>query len=161
MKIILCFIPILTAWTVEYWQQPKPDAKVPEDVQARFKAQDFDKKYDFSFHLQPSYLRADFTGDGKPDTAILVKDKKTGKIGIALCNSGSVAVFILGAGKDFGNGGDDFDWMDHWSVTPKAKLRPGIAPLIKGDALFVEKTESASALIYWTGAKYIWRQQGD
>jgi hypothetical protein len=34
-------------------------------------------------------------------------------------------------------------------------------PLLCGDALLVEKTEAASALIYWNGKRYVWSQQGD
>jgi hypothetical protein len=34
-------------------------------------------------------------------------------------------------------------------------------PTLKGDALMVIKTESASALIYWNGRGYSWYQQGD
>jgi len=63
-----------------------------------------------------------------------------------------------------GNGGDNFDWMDIWKVVPKsaaAKSLGRAATALKGDALHVEKSESASALIYWNGAKYVWRQQGD
>jgi hypothetical protein len=34
-------------------------------------------------------------------------------------------------------------------------------PVLRGDALYVEKTESASAIIYWDGSTYRWYQQGD
>ena len=142
--------------------QPAPQESGPqEEIVKLFHAQGLDQKYLLASHLKPSSLRGDFTGDGKPDTAILVKERKTGKTGIALCNSGSNAVFVIGAGKDFGNGGDDFGWMDGWALKAKTKLHGKIAALSKGDALFVEKQESASALIYWNGSKYVWRQQGD
>lgn len=42
------------------------------------------KKYDLSFRIKPSYLKGDFNGDGKMDTAVLVKEHSTGKIGIAI-----------------------------------------------------------------------------
>jgi len=32
---------------------------------------------------------------------------------------------------------------------------------LKGSALYVEKSEAASAIIYWTGKEYKWYQQGD
>jgi hypothetical protein len=35
------------------------------------------------------------------------------------------------------------------------------APKLHGDALFVSKNETASALIYWNGKRYVWLQQGD
>lgn len=92
---------------------------------------------------------------------MLIKERATGKIGVAFCNSGSNTVFFVGAGTDFGNGGDNFDWMDSWSLKPKDRLSSKIASQSKGDALLVEKQESASALIFWTGKKYVWQQQGD
>ena len=138
---------------------------IPQSAAAAFKKSGFDRQYDFSSHIKPGYLEGDFDGDGKPDSAILVKNKSSGKIGIAISHSSTNKVLLIGAGTEFGNGGDNFDWMDIWSVTAKAtaakKLGKTAAALLKGDALHVEKSESASALIYWNGRKYVWRQQGD
>jgi hypothetical protein len=139
--------------------------KVPESVARVFKSTALGKLYDFSFHLRPSYLAGDFDGDRKPDIAILVKQKKSGKLGIAVLHSSTNMILVIGAGTEVGNGGDNFDWMDVWNVIPKAsaarKVGRAATALLKGDALHVEKSESASALIYWNGKKYVWRQQGD
>ena len=74
-------------------------------------------------------------------------------------------VTILGAGIGIGNGGDDFEWMDSWQVYSKTRAAhassESSAPHLRGDALMVEKTEAASALIYWNGKRYVWSQQGD
>jgi hypothetical protein len=35
------------------------------------------------------------------------------------------------------------------------------APTLRGDALWVEKSESASALVYWSGDRFEWYQLGD
>ena len=68
---------------------------------------------------------------------------------------------ILGAG----NGGDDFEWMDSWQVYSKTRAARAAGessvPHLRGDALLVEKSEAASALIYWNGKRYVWSQQGD
>lgn len=142
-------------------QAPGQQSETQGKAERLFLARGLDARYSLASHLKPPFFEADFTGDGKPDIAILIKERATGKIGVAICNSGSNAVFILGAGKDFGNGGDNFDWMDSWSLQPKAKLPAKIANMGKCDTLLVEKKESASALICWNGKRYVWRQQGD
>ena len=139
--------------------------RVPGPATRVFKATGLERDYEFSSHVKPSYLTGDFDGDGKPDVAVLVKQKSSGKIGIAVSHSSTNKVLFIGAGTEMGNGGDNFDWMDTWNVTPKATAAKTVgkatAPLLKGDALHVEKSESASALIFWNGRRYVWRQQGD
>jgi hypothetical protein len=123
------------------------------------------KKYDLSFRIKPSYLEGDFNGDGRMDVAVLVKERSSGKIGIAIVPGTTEKVTILGAGIGIGNGGDDFEWMDSWQVYSKTRgaHAPGEKSVLhlRGDALLVEKSEAASALIYWNGKKYVWSQQGD
>ncbi len=83
--------------------------------------------------INPFFQRGDFDGDGLADLAILVRQKATGKIGILfLHRKGGRA--LLGAGRAFGNGGDDFAWMDLWSVEDRGPGRgnpggsgPGVA----------------------------------
>jgi hypothetical protein len=70
------------------------------------------KKYELSSRIDPSFIEGDFNGDGKLDTAVLVKERSTGKIGIAIVHGATGKVVILGAGVGIGNGGDDFEWMD-------------------------------------------------
>jgi hypothetical protein len=72
---------------------------------------------------------------------------------------------IVGAGIGIGNGGDDFEWIDSWQVYSKTRISPAegesSVPDLRGDALLVEKSEAASALIYWNGKRYVWSQRGD
>ena len=118
---------------------------------------------ELSGSLNPFYQRGDFDGDGKADLAILVRDKATGKIGIlVLHRAGKPA--LLGAGHAFGNGGDDFAWIDQWAVddggaSPRRRSAQstGDAP----DALWVAKEGAASALIRHRNHRYVWQQQGD
>jgi hypothetical protein len=123
------------------------------------------KGYDVSFNLTPSYLEGDFNGDGNIDVAVLVKQRATGKLGIAIVHGGMGKVTILGAGIATGNGGDDFEWMDSWQVYSKARAAHAAGETsvlrLRGDAILVSKTEAASALIYWNGNKHVWLQQGD
>lgn len=138
---------------------------VPYWVKKTFQKKGIINNYDYYFELNPMYLRGDFNGDDAPDIAIMVKQKLSNKLGIIVIHFGSNDTFILGAGQKIGNGGDDFKWMTNWSVMRKATVDKGAdekpPPRLKGEALFVEKAESASAIIYWDGEEYAWYQQGD
>ncbi len=146
---------------------PSPEGirDVPEAIKKALTNGSVGKKYDLSFRINPSYLEADFNGDEKMDTAVLVKERSTGKRGIAIVNGTTGNVTILGAGIGIGNGGDDFEWMDSWQIYSKKRAAHGSGetnvPHLRGDALLVEKSEAASALIYWNGRRYVWSQQGD
>lgn len=143
----------------------EPISDVPDAVKKALTNGSAGKKYDLSFQIKPSYLEGDFNGDGKADVAVLVKERSTGKSGIAIVHGTAGKVSILGAGIRIGNGGDDFEWMDSWKIYPKTRAAHAAdetsVPRLRGDALLVEKSEAASALIYWNGKKYVWSQQGD
>lgn len=147
-----------------------PDAatqlyNVPETIERAISKGPLAKDYEVSFHLNPFYLRGDFNGDGEIDVAVLVKQRSTGKLGIAIIHGGTSKVAILGAGVGIGNGGEDFEWMDYWQVYPKGRVDRGTGepsvPRLHGDALLVGKSEAASGLIHWDGKRYVWFQQGD
>jgi len=144
---------------------PKSTRDTPEAVQRALTKESLGKKYDLSANINPAYLEGDFNGDGKIDVAALIKQRSSGKIGIAIVSGGTGRVTVLGAGVAVGNGGDDFEWMDTWEVYSKERARhaageTGVTTL-RGDALLVSKSEAASALIYWKGNRYVWLQQGD
>ena len=97
--------------------------------------------------------------------AALIKQRSSGKIGIAIVSGATGRMTILGAGIAIGNGGEDFEWMDSWQVFSRTRAAHAEGethvPQLRGDALLVEKSEAASALIYWNGKRYVWTQQGD
>jgi hypothetical protein len=135
---------------------------IPEFIDRAITNGSLAKNYDVSFHMNPFYLRGDFNGDGKIDVAVLVKQRSTGKVGIAIINGASDKITILGAGTAIGNGGDNFEWMDSWEIYSKDRTANGTSvPKLRGDALLVSKSEAASALIYWNGKRYVWLQQAD
>jgi hypothetical protein len=138
---------------------------IPELVQKAVTNGPLAKGYDVSFHLTPSYLEGDFNADGNIDVAVLVKQRATRKLGIAIVHGGMGKATILGAGIATGNGGDDFEWMDSCQVYSKARAAHAAGETsvlrLRGDAILVSKTEAASALIYWNGNRYVWLQQGD
>jgi len=108
-------------------------------------------RYELVQKLEPSFYVGDFNGDGKSDVALLIEEKTTAKLGIAIVEGGERKIKIVGAGKSFGNGGDDFSWMDVWSIRHSGKV----------DRLYVAKSEAAGAVIYWDRSKYEWQQEGD
>jgi hypothetical protein len=148
---------------------PAPDVAthphdIPEVINGAIANGFLAKEYELSFHMNPFCLRGDFNGDGKADIAVLVKQRSTGKLGIAIINSATDKVTVVGAGNAIGNGDDDFEWMDSWQVYSKGRAAQegqGSVPHLRGDALLVSKSEAASALVYWNGKRYAWFQQGD
>jgi hypothetical protein len=140
-------------------------ASLPPDALAALRDHPASARCALRADINPYFVQGDFNGDDQLDTAVLIRETATGKDGIAVVH-GSGDVHLLGAGRDIGNGGDDFDWLDAWYVFAEGTVQEGLGeedspPELLGDALMVIKTESASALIYWTGKDYAWYQQGD
>jgi hypothetical protein len=139
--------------------------EIPEAVARAIANSSLAKNYNLSFRVNPFFLRGDFNGDGKIDVAVLVKQRSSGKLGIAIVHGATDKVTILGAGVGIGNGGDDFEWMDSWRIYSKDNVAREAGevsvPHLQGDALLVGKSEAASALIYWNNKRYVWFQQGD
>ena len=158
-------IPAFSAGQLKY--DRGVDQNLPAIVLDRFESEKFLKSYDLCDKINPFYLRGDFDGDGIPDYAILVRSRTTKQVGIAIVRSGTKKIELLGAGGVNLQDGSvkDFAWMDVWLVERKHKLEPNdwdkpVGQMV-GEGIDVEKSESASALIYWNGKRYRWFQTGD
>lgn len=111
----------------------------------------------FRRYIEPAVIDGDFDGDGVKDQAFLVQESLAKKRGVAVAfgskdgKGGRVA--LLGSSVPFGNGGDDFSWMDHWEKKKRGKR----------DALLLEKKDSAGGLAWWDASKkaFDWEQAGD
>ena len=138
---------------------------LPDWVEAAIARAGLDRTLAVEARLNPFILRGDFDGDGRTDAAVLVADKASGKKGIAIVHRATSRVFVVGAGRANSNGGDDFSWMDAWTVFDKGPVRRGATraapPVLKGDGLLVAKSEAADAVLWWDGTAYRWYQQGD
>ena len=137
------------------------DAGVPDSIWRIAAAAGLDSIYAISLTLQsPPYLEGDFDGDGVSDAAVLIEQRATGKLGVAVVRRGTRRVTILAAGAG-GAGPDDLSGIDRWDVFRKGTTynltiadRPSIQ--LGGDALWIGRQDSLSAFYVWTGANYIW-----
>ena len=143
----------------------------------RFKNNELDKKYEFNSFLKSSYLQADFNGDLNQDIAVFVVEKATKKKGVLIFHGKSNNYFILGAGKEFGNGSDNFNWADKWKVYKKKIANETQFDKKTGDiigskeiklvrpAILIEDIEDgatiAGGIIYWNNKEYTWIHQGE
>jgi len=156
--VALSSVPALAA------AQPLPlEDQLPAWAAKPWAAASAANNVEISGAVNPFYQRGDFDGDGKADLAILVRDKATGKIGILMLHRAGKPV-LLGAGRSFGNGGDDFAWIDQWSIDDggsNSRRGGGSSASEPADALWVAKEGAASALIRYRNHRYVWRQQGD
>lgn len=138
------------------------EAQLPGWAQEKWRTLAKARMLTISNRINPFVWRGDFDGDGRPDIALLVKHASSGKEGIAILSRANVSNYVLGAGTPFGNGGDDFAWIDFWNVEDRgALLRSQGAVRLRADGLFVAKEGSGSALIYIENGKAKWQQQGD
>jgi len=160
---IFLFTPFVALSQSDY-DQLVQEMNVPNAIVKAFHESSIDTLLAFSFHLNPFYLRGDFDADGKVDYAIMIKHRNTDKRGIAICLSSNKNVFIIGAGKHFGNG-DDFIWVDIWMVAEKlsgykTNWEDKSLNMI-GEGIMVEKSMSSSGMIYWNGKEFNWYQLTD
>jgi len=61
--------------------------------------------YELVQKMEPSFFTGDFMEMGDQMLPLLIKERTTGKVGIAILESGKNQFKILGAGRSFGNGG--------------------------------------------------------
>jgi len=162
--LLFCIVPCGSISVHAQVTGASPVENSPREVEKAFEKDPLSKTHEFSFHLNPYYLHGDFDGDGKLDTAILVKEKLSGKLGILIFHSGTRKFFLLGAGVNNWqiwtneNGGDNFADVNFWFVVRKGPVRRGDfaerPPKLRGDALIVGRMGVADFLIYWDGHSY-------
>jgi hypothetical protein len=177
-RTLLCLLLTVVAGSLAQNQNNDEQANwsLPPAVSRKFQAEKFLARYDVSNKLNPFYLRGDFDGDGIPDYAVLVVNRATKVVGIAIIRSRAKRIEVLGAGgvklrvaaTEDGSPSyllDEFGWLDSWHVERKQRLRftgmdkPVTAMIAEG--LVVEKAEAAAGLIYWDGKQYRWLQMSD
>lgn len=166
---------VLLLFSIVSFSQRK--ISVPQSLSASFKQLGLDKKYSISGLLQPTTLKGDFNGDGVEDFAVSILENKSAKEGLLILHGNSKVYYVLGAGKSFASGGDNFDWADKWALYTKSTATETTFDKKSGDilaskkikltrtGLLIEDYEDGAALaggiVYWDGKKYIWIHQGE
>lgn len=157
LTYLLLFLPALASGQLALKDRLPPWAR------ERWTAVSVELSLDLSGRINPFVQRGDFDGDGEADLALLVQQNANRKAGILILQRNG-RQSLLGTARAFGNGGDDFEWMDFWSVEDQADVKKsgqGRAIKLHRDSLLVGKQESASAIIYWKDGSFHWRQRGD
>jgi hypothetical protein len=108
-----------------------------------------------------------------PDYAVLVVNRSTKTLGIAIVRSKAKHVDIVGAGgaklhvAALPDGSpaywlDAFNGCDTWYVASKESLKPTKwdqpVTQMAGEGIVIGKAEAFSGLIYWDGKQYRWLQ---
>ena len=123
-------------------------------------------EYELAAWINPFYLQADFNGDDQLDTAIWLWESASRKGGLLIHHGGTEEHYVIAAGNEFRDRGDDFSRFNGWYVFPQGSVpesshADGAPPELLGDALHLEVLEAGSGIVYWTGTEYSWYQQGD
>jgi len=162
-RTVAALATVLELWlaTVAIAQQNTvSEYNVPHEVGRCMKS--LGAEYEISGKINPFYLRGDFDGDSRPDHAVLIR--RNNQQGVMICRVGSAKPIVLGAGTEFSQMKDLR--FDAWQVHPRGRrvergVGEGKPPVLLGDAILMEWEESASALVYWNGKRFVWYQQGD
>jgi len=122
--------------------------------------------------IEPQYLMADFSGDGFKDVAIFVERIDDHKKGILFIFQQSENTYLIGAGNNFGPGGDDYYWADSWEVfedrvtyemtfKDNGDIDGTKTVKLERDAISIREDEGSGGLIYFDGTNFKWIQHGD
>ncbi|WP_428328938.1 hypothetical protein [Mucilaginibacter sp.] len=152
---------------------------LPAWITTAFRSNKLDSKFELKENLKPAYLKADFNGDGVNDIAVMVKDKKSGKLGILLMLGNNKRYEVFGAGNKLGKAGfdatDDLKWVQGWEIYNKpiayeTKFDNGdiigsTKRKLTNKAINIWSVEDgeplAGELITWNGKEYTWIHQGE
>jgi len=151
-------------------------ASLPEPFAGFFKNKGLEAKYSLSPSLQPGWLKADLNGDGVPDVAAMVVEKRSRKKGVLVLHGKTGEYFVFGAGTMVAKM-DDLSWTDRWSLYTKKTAYETLFDQRSGDikgsrkillahpGVLIEHLEdgvmAAGGILYWAGKGYRWIHQGD
>ncbi len=170
MKLLLLLFLISANLDAQDLPRAFTDNKsIPRWVKQEFVKRRMYRDYSITFQMSPSYARGDFNGDGRRDCAFLIQEKSSLKFGIAIFHTKAPqlmhiqTVFVVGAGKAVPDLGNDIKWANFWRTYPRDEAsgeieRSILVPVLKADAIHIEKRGKKRGLLYWTGRKYVWHK---
>ncbi len=170
MKLLLLFLFVSINLNAQDLPKLFTENKgIPRWVKQEFVKRHMYRDYSVTFQMSPLYIRGDFNGDGRRDYAFLIQEKSSLKFGIAIFHTKAPqlmhiqTVFVLGAGKALPDLGDDIKWANFWRTYPKNEAsgeedRRVLVPVLRGDAIHIEKRGKKRGLLYWDGRKYVWHK---
>jgi hypothetical protein len=164
MKVTTVILLVMLSYVVH------GQTALPPWGQERFKK--WSDKYTLANYLQPQFFQKDFSGDKKPDLALLVERKIDKKKGILFLFSQRDQSLIVGAGNTLSDGGDNFDWADKWEVFENKVVHETTFKengdvddvrevALNKPAIRIIEHEGTGGIIYFEGEEFIWIHQGD
>ena len=135
------------------------ESNLPQWAFADLRDSGYLQGYRLYLGINPFFQAGLFDGDSLVDVAVQLLEVSSGKRGLAFVHRASHSIHVVGAGKAFGNGGDDFSWLWQWFVQDASTVpEPGV---MGRQTLYVGKGDSAGGMIWWNGREYVWTQWGD
>ncbi|MBI5476473.1 MAG: hypothetical protein HY964_07020 [Ignavibacteriales bacterium] len=128
---------------------PNPLKNIPRWARTEFKAHNLDRKYIITFKNYPHFYHGDFNCDNRKDYVLQITEKETGKSGLVFLfgkktQTISTTYSIIGAGNRIGKAGDDFKWVDKWTLQTDVKC----------DEIFLSSNKSKNGIVKWDGKSF-------
>ena len=120
--------------------------------------QSFQEKYALYLNINPFYLQADFDKDGFLDIAVLIKDKASGNLGVALLRQAESKVTVFGAGVKKTFGGDNWEWLRTWKTEAVLPAGSGVRPTGAVLILFPQDKNQNAPWLFWNGQNWQWKK---
>lgn len=125
---------------------------LPKGVYTSLVGSGFFDTYEIYFEMSPFFQRGDFNGDGAFDIAIQVVSKTSRKRGIVFLHHNDLNYHVIGAGKKFGDLGDDFSWLKKWRIDSFTLQHSRISAT--AEALILDNPDFPKSLVYFDGKSY-------
>ncbi len=149
------FLTLLILSVAAYAEETFSEARyddLPKGVYTSLVGSGFFDKYEVYFEMTPFFQRGDFNGDGEFDIAIQVVSKTSRKRGIVFLHSSDLNYYVIGAGKQFGDLGDDFSWLNKWRIDSFSLQQNRISA--RAEALILDNPDFPKSLVYFDGKRY-------